>query len=172
MIYLASMMVLGPLVAKQSLGGAGAWAVILVAFSVGNLGGNLWSMRLRPSRPLIFAWTAILFTGPSLVLLAFTTPTWTIALSEVASGASIGIAGTLWETTVQRNVPAEALSRVSSYDWMGSTVLRPLGLVIVGPIAEAVGLKETLLAAFALTLTSSLTLLAIPDMWRVRAVPV
>jgi MFS family permease len=168
MIYLASMMVLGPLVAKESLGGAGAWALILVAFSVGNLAGNLWSMRVRPRRPLVFAWTAILFTGPSLVLLAFTTPAWTIALSEAASGLSIGIAGTLWETTVQRNVPAEALSRVSSYDWMGSTVLRPLGLVIVGPIAEAVGLKETLLAAFVLTMVSSLTLLAIPDMWRVR----
>jgi uncharacterized membrane protein YphA (DoxX/SURF4 family) len=50
---------------------------------------------------------------------------------------------------------------------MGSTALRPLGLAIVGPIATAVGVKETLLAAFALTMISSLTLLAIPDMWRV-----
>jgi MFS family permease len=169
MIYLATIMVLGPLVAKQSLGGAGAWALILVAFSVGNLVGNLWSMRLRPRRPLIFAWSLIVLTGPSLALLAFATPAWTIALSEVASGLSIGIAGTLWETTLQRNVPAEALSRVSSYDWMGSTVLRPLGLVIVGPIAEAIGLEETLLAAFALTLVSSLSLLAVPDMWRITA---
>src|ERR671938_674891 len=48
MIYLAAMMVLGPLVAKQALGGAGAWAAILAAFSFGTLLGNAWSMRLRP----------------------------------------------------------------------------------------------------------------------------
>src|SRR5919204_2841972 len=60
MIYLATMMVLGPLVAKQSLGGAGAWAAILVGFSVGNLVGNLWAMRLRPHRPLVFSWALIL----------------------------------------------------------------------------------------------------------------
>jgi MFS family permease len=167
MIYLATIMVLGPLVAKQSLGGAGAWATILVAFSAGTLLGNAWSMRLRPRRPLIFAWGIILLSGPSLVLLAFAAPVWTIALTELASGLSIGVAGTLWETTVQRNVPPEALSRVSAYDWMGSTALRPLGLAIVGPIAEAVGVKETLLAAFALTMVSSLTLLLIPDMWRI-----
>jgi hypothetical protein len=167
MIYLATIMVLGPLVAKESLGGAGAWAFILVAFSFGTLLGNAWSMRLRPRRPLVFAWTIILLCGPSLVLLAFATPAWTIALTELASGLAIGVAGTLWETTVQRNVPPEALSRVSAYDWMGSTALRPLGLAIVGPIAEAVGVEETLLAAFALTMVSSLTLLLIPDMWRV-----
>jgi MFS family permease len=167
MIYLATIMVLGPLVAKQSLGGAGAWALILVAFSFGTLLGNLWSMRLRPRRPLVFAWAIILLCGPSLVLLAFATPAWTIALTELASGLSIGVAGTLWETTLQRNVPPEALSRVSAYDWMGSTALRPLGLAIVGPIAEAVGVKETLLAAFVLTMVSSLTLLLIPDMWRI-----
>ena len=169
MIYLATIMVLGPLVAKQSLGGAGAWAAILVAFSFGTLIGNAWSMRLRPKRPLVFAWTIILLCGPSLVLLAFRTPAWTIALTEIGSGLSIGVAGTLWETTLQRNVPPEALSRVSAYDWMGSTALRPLGLAIVGPIAETIGVKETLLAAFALTMVSSLTLLAIPGMWRITA---
>jgi MFS family permease len=167
MIYLATIVVLGPLVAKQSLGGAGAWAVILVAFSFGTLLGNAWSMRLRPKRPLIFAWSMILLCGPSLILLAFRAPVWSIALTEIGSGLSIGVAGTLWETTLQRNVPPEALSRVSAYDWMGSTALRPLGLVIVGPIAAAVGVKETLLAAFALTMVSSLTLLVIPDMWRI-----
>jgi MFS family permease len=169
MIYLATIMVLGPLVAKQSLGGAGAWAGILVAFSFGTLLGNAWSMRLRPRRPLVFAWGIILLCGPSLILLAFRTPAWTIALTEMFSGLSIGVAGTLWETTLQQNVPAEALSRVSAYDWMGSTALRPLGLAIVGPIAGAVGVKETLLAAFALTMVSSLSLLAIPDMWRITA---
>jgi hypothetical protein len=163
------MMVLGPLVAKQALGGAGAWAAILAAFSFGTLIGNLWSMRLRPRRPLIFAWSLILLSGPSLVLLAFHAPAWSIALTEAVSGLSMGAAGTIWETTLQRNVPKEALSRISAYDWMGSTALRPLGLAVIGPIATAVGIKQALLGAFVLTMTGSIILLLIPDMWRITA---
>ena len=169
MIYLASMMVLGPLVAKEALGGAGAWAAILAGFSFGTLLGNVWAMHLRPRRPLIFAWSLILLSGPSLVLLAFRAPAWTIVLTEVVSGISIGTAGTLWETTLQRNVPKEALSRIAAYDWMGSTALRPLGLAVIGPVATAVGVKETLLGAFVLTMVGSATLLVIPDMWRITS---
>jgi MFS family permease len=161
------MTVLGPLVAKQSLGGAGAWALILTAFSAGTLVGNLASMRVRPRRPLIAAWTLFLLTGPSLVLLAFAAPAWSIAITELVSGVTIGIGTTLWETTVQRQVPPHLLSRVAAYDWMGSTALRPLGLAVVGPIALAIGVRTTLLGAFGLTLAASVTLLLIPDMWRI-----
>jgi hypothetical protein len=49
------------------------------------------------------------------------------ALNEILSGLSIGVDGTLWETTLQRNVPPEAPSRVSAYDGRDSTALRPLG---------------------------------------------
>jgi MFS family permease len=167
LVFLSTMMVLGPLVAKDSLGGAGSWAVILTAFSVGTLIGNLSSTRIHPRRPLIAAWTVFLLTGPSLVLLAFAMPAWSIAVTEVVSGVSIGIGGTLWETTLQRQVPPHVLSRVAAYDWMGSTALRPLGLVAVGPIALAIGVRETLLGAFALTVASTLALLLIPDMWRI-----
>jgi predicted MFS family arabinose efflux permease len=167
LVFLSTMMVLGPLVAKDSLGGARAWAAILAAFSAGTLFGNLVSMRVRPRRPLITAWFLFLVTGPSLVLLAFAAPTWSIALTELASGFTIGIGTTLWETTVQRQVPPHLLSRVAAYDWMGSTALRPLGLAVVGPIAVAVGVRETLLGAFVLTMASSVALLLIPDMWRI-----
>jgi MFS family permease len=167
LVFLSTMMVLGPLVAKESLGGAGAWAAILTGFSVGTLLGNLASMRVRPRRPLITAWLLFLVTGPSLVLLAFAAPVWSIVVTEVASGFTIGIGGTLWETTVQRQVPPHMLSRVAAYDWMGSTALRPLGLALVGPIALAVGVRETLLGAFALTVASTVALLLIPDMWRI-----
>jgi hypothetical protein len=52
---------------------------------------------------------------------------------------------------------------------MGSTALRPLGLAIVGPIASAVGVKPTLLGAFVLTMIGSVSLLLIPEMWRITA---
>jgi len=42
----------------------------------------------------------------------------------------------LYETVVQREIPAERLSRVSSFDWAISIVVMPLGLASV-PIASA-----------------------------------
>ncbi|MEJ8669970.1 hypothetical protein WKI71_20765 [Streptomyces sp. MS1.AVA.1] len=39
----------------------------------------------------------------------------------------------LWATTIQREIPERALSRVSSYDWFGSLAFAPLGLLVAGP---------------------------------------
>jgi hypothetical protein len=36
----------------------------------------------------------------------------------------------VWETTLQREIPAESLSRVASYDWFASYAVYPLGLAI------------------------------------------
>ncbi len=43
-----------------------------------------------------------------------------------------------------RHIPADALSRVSSYDWMGSLALLPLGFAIAGPVASVVGARTVL----------------------------
>jgi MFS family permease len=167
LVVLASLSVLGPVVAKRSLGGSSAWALIAAGFGVGSLLGNFTALHLRPRRPLLTAYLLLFASAPSLFLLGFAVPAPFIAATELVAGSTIGISGVLWETTLQQQIPREAYGRVSSYDWMGSTVLRPLGLVVVGPIAVAIGVEETLLVAFALTMISSLTLLLVPDMWRI-----
>jgi len=43
----------------------------------------------------------------------------------------------LWETTLQRQIPDAALSRVSAYDWFGSLLMQPLGFALVGPAGRA-----------------------------------
>ena len=50
----------------------------------------------------------------------------------------------LYEATLQRRVPSDVLSRVSSYDWFGSLALQPIGLAIWGPIAAGIGIDEAL----------------------------
>jgi hypothetical protein len=47
----AAFLVLGPLVAKQSLGGAGAWATILACRDIGQICGGITALRARPRRP-------------------------------------------------------------------------------------------------------------------------
>jgi hypothetical protein len=43
-----------------------------------------------------------------------------------------------------REVPRDALSRVSSFDAMGTMLLRPVGLAIAGPLSMAIGVSNTL----------------------------
>ena len=69
--------VLGPYVAKHSLGGPKAWALILIGGSMGAVLGGLLAIRSRPKRP-VFAGTlattliasALLTLGSTLVVLA------------------------------------------------------------------------------------------------------
>ena len=62
------------------------------------------------------------------------------------------LGNSVWESTLQRHIPAESLSRVSAYDWFGSLAFYPLGLAVWGPMAAAVGLGASLWLAFALQL--------------------
>jgi MFS family permease len=170
LVYLSSLSVLGPVVAKRSLGGAPAWAAIAACGAAGAVIGSLASYRLRPRRPLVTGFAVAGFGSvPSLVLLAFAAPTAAISAAELLAGIGIGLASTLWETTLQRSIPTESLSRVSSYDTLGSIALRPIGLALVGPLVVVAGIRGTLLGAAAIVLVSTAAILTVPAIRRIRA---
>jgi MFS family permease len=169
LLYIPSISVLGPVIAKESLGGAAAWALIVSALGIGSILGNILALRVRVRRPLAVAFVVILATVPGLVLLGLAAPALAIAGACIVSGTAFGLANTLWETTLQQGVPAERLSRVSAYDWMGSTALRPVGFAIIGPIALAVGVRPTLLAISAAVVVCSVAILGVRDIRARRA---
>src|SRR5262249_17800665 len=133
--------VLGPTIAKQELGGAGAWATILVVFGVGSIVGGFIALRIRPSRPLLVSVLAPAPFALQLLALSFPAPVWVLALVSFTGGVGLSIHLALWFTVFQREIPAYAQSRVSSYDALGSFVLIPLSLAVAGPIAAAVGFR-------------------------------
>ena len=49
-------------------------------------------------------------------------------------------------------IPPDKLSRVSAYDWMVSIGLLPLGYALAGPLAQALGSVEVLIAGSLLAL--------------------
>ena len=153
--------VLGPVVARQELGGAAAWSAVLAGEAVGMIVGVLVAVRLRPRRPIL---VATLFTFPATLpylLLGASAPLWSVVLAAFAMGVCFDIFGVLWQTSLQREVPPEALSRVSSYDALGSLMLGPIGLLIAGPAAVAFGAHQALLGCAAImTLTTGLALLS------------
>jgi MFS family permease len=148
--------VLGAAISKADLGGPGAWALILAAFSVGGLVGGLSVLRIRPHRPLLAACFAVLPWALPPAMLALHASLYAIAAVAFVSGAGLMIFNSLWETTLQRHIPDAALSRVSAYDWFGSLLMQPLGFALVGPAVVLFGQTRWLWIAFAGQLLSCL----------------
>jgi MFS family permease len=159
---------LGPIVADRDLGGADAWGAVLGAMGVGMLAGSLIAARIDPRRPLFFAGLADGLLFLPLACLAALPPLPVIALGALLGGAGMSLAIAVWESTLQRRVPGESLSRVSSYDWFASLAFYPLGLAIWGPIAAAIGTATSLWLAFGLAAASTVALVCIPDIRHLR----
>ena len=145
LLALPAVFVLGPFIADTSLGGASAWATILAAGGIGAVFGDIAAIKAAPERPLKTAYLSMLLATPLLVTLALTPPLWVISSTAFLWGTSMTFFNTFWFTVLQERVPDESLSRVSSYDWVGSTALRPLGFALIAPVAKVVGFAETLL---------------------------
>lgn len=166
--YFPAFVVLGPLVAKEDLGGAGAWGTILAIEAAGAVFGGLFALRIRVKRPLVVCQLLVLPAGFLLASLAVPLPL--IALAGVSFFVGIGFAlgNTLYQTAFQRNLPEHALSRISSYDWLGSVALNPIGYALIGPIAAAIGTPETLVLAGILNVLVCLSVLLVPSVRRIR----
>jgi predicted MFS family arabinose efflux permease len=168
-IFWGAWTALGPVVADRDLGGATAWGTVLAALGLGALAGSLLSTRIRPRRPLLHvAFMEGLFSI-QLAFLAAVSFVPVLAVGAFISGAGMTLGMTVWESTLQRRIPDESLSRVMSYEWFGSLAFYPLGLAIWGPVAAAIGISAALWLAFALFLASIAAILAVPDIRRLAA---
>ena len=96
----APFFVFGPAISRSSLGGAGAWALILAVFSAGAFAGGLVALRMRPRRPLVRAFGAISFSGLPIALLALHASVLAIAAGALLAGGGLTLGNTLWETTL------------------------------------------------------------------------
>jgi hypothetical protein len=167
----SSYFVLGPVIAKQALGGAPAWAALMAANSVGALAGGFFAMRFRPQRPLAASYVCAWFIVLQTLGLELGLPLPMLVVFSALAGGGIAVHLALWFTVFQQNVPAEALSRVSSYDAFGSFVLNPLGAALAGPVAAAIGVRETLLVASAVVAVTEGIVYAQPSVHAIRARP-
>lgn len=161
--YFPALLVLGPLVAKGQLGGAGAWGTILAVESLGAVVGGMFALRLRVGRPLVACQLFVLPSGVLLAALAVPLPLVALAAVSFAVGIGFALGNTLWTTALQRNVPDRALSRISSFDWLGSVALNPIGYALIGPIAALIGNPETLVVAAILNVSVCLSVVLVPS---------
>lgn len=167
-ISIAAFFVLGPLVARNELDGAGDWSVILTGGGVGGLLGAIAALRFHPSRPLRVSFPIMLSAGLLFVLLIPPAPTPLLAVAAGATVAAIAFGNTLFDTALQEHIPSEALSRVSAYVWMISLVFVPVGYAVAGPAADHLGVDATLWIAAALGTAANPGVLAVPSVRNLR----
>jgi len=139
---------------------------VLGAEALGAVAAGLLALRVRFRRPLLVGTNGTLLLVPELLLLAWSSSLAAISVSAAAAGAGMGLFGVLWETALQDLVAPDALSRVSSYDALGSFVLLPVGLALMGPLVGAVGVPSALVSGAVGVLVPTLGVLAIRDVRR------
>jgi MFS-type transporter involved in bile tolerance (Atg22 family) len=164
--------VLGPVIAERELGGAAKWGLIMTGGAVGGVVGSALALRLRPRRPIMASFAV--WSLSALPLLALMPPLPAIAVATASGLFIFGIAygNAVYEAVLQREIPPERLSRVSSFDWMVSIVFMPLGQGLAGPLAEVFGTDTVLLGAAALIVVSCVAGVLTPSVQRLRYEPV
>ena len=146
MLFESAFAVVGPVFAKESLGGPKPWSWILASLSVGMVVGVLATVKARPKRPLLIG--LIVQVGMVLWFLSMgqTISVPFIMMCAFFCGFAMDFFMVLWQTAIQANVPRESISRVASYDAFGSLFFAPLGLVLAGPIVAKFGSQPTFTA--------------------------
>lgn len=157
-------LVLGPVLARQYLGGARAWGAVMACYGGGAILGGLLALGRKPRRPMVFATlTTFGYPLPPLAL-ALHAPAVAVAVAAAAALAGLGSAlGNAIETTViQQQVPEDALARVGAFEMVGAFAFGPIAFAAAGPVAAAVGARTLLGFGAAWAAAGSLVVLAIP----------
>jgi MFS family permease len=163
--------VLLPVIAREDLGGNGAFAVILSVYAAGAVVGALGAGRIRTRVPGVVALLALMTWPPFFLALVGPSPMALICVLAFLAGVGEEIFEVLWVTAVQRDVPAELLARVISLDYLGSYAFMPLGLALAGPATDAFGAEAVLIAGAVVAAVTTLPLLAFRGVRRLSSRP-
>jgi predicted MFS family arabinose efflux permease len=163
LITYAPFFVLGPYVAKQSLGGAGSWGAVVTGEGIGALLGSFAGLRLRPRQPLLTVCWIFLPTAVQSGLLAYHAPVWALAPAAAFAGFGFACGSVVWDTAMQQTIAPEKLARVAAYGWMSAMVFLPAGYALAGPISTLVGVRAYLLFGAFWLVASTIAVCRLPS---------
>ncbi len=141
---LAPLFVVGPVVAKERYGDIAVFGYLCVAFGAGTIAGSIAGLRWRPRYPLRCGMTFTLAWPAAIALFAAGAPLELVLPAMAIAGTGGALFDVWWVTALAERIPPDKLSRVTSYDWAASLGLMPLGYVLAGPAAGALGATTVL----------------------------
>jgi MFS family permease len=159
--------VLGPAIAFATFGPA-LWGVVLGIRAGGQLIMSALMYRVRVTRLLLFGQVGLAVAGIPLIVIGLQLDVYWLMIAALVSGLGGGVAVIAWDTSLQEHVPTDRLSRIASYDDIGSYVGIPIGRVLVGPASVALGDARTALAGGIVYMAAALLPCAIRSVRELR----
>jgi MFS family permease len=138
--------VLGPVVAKDTIG-IPAWGWVLSASAAGYLVMTVVLMQLRLTYPVRAGLIGASLFGLPIVMLGYDAHVLPLVLAGFVAGAGMEVFSIGWQTAYHEHIPTEYLSRVTSYDALGSFVAIPVGALAFGPLADAFGIRDVVITS-------------------------
>ncbi|WP_431796118.1 MFS transporter [Microbacterium enclense] len=166
--FTGAVAVLGPVVADETVGRS-AWGFVIGAQTLGFALGAAVALRWRPRRALGIGVAVMAFAAVPVATLAAAPVVPVLVVGSAVGGFAIEIFAIAWDQSLQSHIPRDALSRVYSYDMVGSFIAVPLGEAVVGPVAHAVGTTPVLWTCAALIVLATLVAASTRSVWRVTA---
>jgi len=154
-VALAPWYVLGPVIAGKQYDDVAVYGAVAAAFGAGTVIGSLIGIGWRPRYPMRVGMLFLLAWPPSMMLYAAGLSLWVVIPAIAFAGLGIALFEVWWLTALAEHIPPQKLSRVTSYDWMVSLGLLPLGYLLAGPLAHALGAVEVFLGGCVLALIAT-----------------
>jgi DHA3 family tetracycline resistance protein-like MFS transporter len=166
LFFMGPLQVLLPFRVKNDLdAGSGAYGLILALEGLGAIAMSIWvGARGLPRREV--SWMMIMWTVGGIPFLGFALAqqVWVMALCGAFWGAALAFGMIVWTTRMATRVPVHLRGRVNSVDWFVSIGLAPLSFALTAPVADAIGVQETLLVAAIVPAALTLSLLFLTGM--------
>ena len=146
-ILFGAEMVLLPVITKEEFDSTRIYPIAIACLSFGSLLSSYLAGKTvakNPGRASFLSW---FFISTLLIGLIFPLNVPFVLICYFIGGVATQPMGIFWATAIQKNVPAELRGRVISLDQTLTGALVPLGMLMAGPISEAIGAKMYLFVA-------------------------
>jgi predicted MFS family arabinose efflux permease len=164
-------LLLGPVLCRDYLGGAGAWGAVMACYGAGSVLGSLLALGRRPHRPMAAATAATFGYALPCALLALHAPVAGVAAGALAAGTGSALAGTFSAAAEQQQLPAGVLARVTAFQVVTAFAFGPLAFAAAGPVAAVLGARTVLGFGAVWSTLSCAVVLALPAVRAVTAPP-
>lgn len=166
-IHVGAWGVVGPYIAKNDdrLGITG-WGWVVSAEGAGVLLMTLLLMWFPLRRPLRYGMIGMAAFAIPLTVLGVHPAVVLLAMAAFIAGAGAEVFSTGWNLAMMENIPGEKLSRVASYDMLGSFVVMPIGTLVYGWLITHADPATVLVTSGAVYAVIALATLVVPSVWR------
>lgn len=167
--WLVGYQALGPVYGERFLGGPALWGVVVSGFTGGLIAGAAMSLMWKPRLVGVVVCAGTGGMSLPLAAMAVRAPLPVVVVAAALAGAGLAVSMTSWASVVQARIPADRLSRTTSYSTLGQLLPVPIGYAAVGPLVAVLGLRGTLAAGALLIVCAAVVPLALAQVRSITA---